>query len=91
MTSASPARAPQLERMSSPGTMFQPGRNCWRVARAERFRCIQDAAEYFALVRRALLSARHSVFILGWDILASVDLLPGATSAADDTSTAAAR
>jgi phosphatidylserine/phosphatidylglycerophosphate/cardiolipin synthase-like enzyme len=83
MTRGSPARAQPIEPASSAGTIAEPGRNCWRVARADRFRCIQDAAEYFALVRRALLSARHSVFILGWDILAAVNLLPTATDAHD--------
>jgi phosphatidylserine/phosphatidylglycerophosphate/cardiolipin synthase-like enzyme/uncharacterized membrane protein YdjX (TVP38/TMEM64 family) len=48
------------------------------VERADRFYCIQDAADHFRLVRQAILSARHSVFILGWDIFAAVDLLPGA-------------
>jgi phosphatidylserine/phosphatidylglycerophosphate/cardiolipin synthase-like enzyme/uncharacterized membrane protein YdjX (TVP38/TMEM64 family) len=57
-----------------------PGRNCWRVEKAERFYCVQDGADYFRLVREALLSARHSVFILGWDIFAGVDLLPGAAA-----------
>jgi phosphatidylserine/phosphatidylglycerophosphate/cardiolipin synthase-like enzyme/uncharacterized membrane protein YdjX (TVP38/TMEM64 family) len=66
------------ERSSPAGRIIQPGKNCWRVDRADRFYCIQDAADYFRLVRDALLSARHSVFILGWDIYASVDLLPGA-------------
>jgi phosphatidylserine/phosphatidylglycerophosphate/cardiolipin synthase-like enzyme/uncharacterized membrane protein YdjX (TVP38/TMEM64 family) len=48
------------------------------VERADRFYCIQDAADHFRLVRQAILSARHSVFILGWDIFAAVDLVPGA-------------
>ena len=56
--------------------IVQPGKNCWRVDRADRFRCVQDAADYFRLVRQALLRARETVFILGWDILASVDLEP---------------
>jgi phosphatidylserine/phosphatidylglycerophosphate/cardiolipin synthase-like enzyme/uncharacterized membrane protein YdjX (TVP38/TMEM64 family) len=61
---------------SSSTSIVQAGRNCWRVDRADRFSCIQDAADYFALVREALLAARKTVFILGWDIFASVDLLP---------------
>jgi phospholipase D1/2 len=63
----------------------QPGKNCWRVERADRFYCVQDAADYFRLVRQALLEARHTVFIVGWDIYAAVDLLPG--SAASDAPT----
>ena len=57
--------------------IVQPGRNCWRVERADRFYCIQDAADHFRLVRQAILRARHSVYILGWDIFAAVDLVPG--------------
>jgi phospholipase D1/2 len=57
--------------------IIQPGRNCWRVERASRFYCIQDAADYFRLVRQALLNARKTVFSLGWDITAHVDLDPG--------------
>jgi phospholipase D1/2 len=57
--------------------ILRPGRNCWRLQRASRFRCVQDAGEYFRLVRDAILQARRSIFILGWDITANVDLLPG--------------
>ena len=53
-----------------------PGRNCWHVARSLRTRCIQDAADYFALARDAILGAERTVFILGWDILANLDSLP---------------
>ena len=60
--------------------MIEPGRNCWRVERADRFYCIQDAADYFRLVRQALLRARKTVFSLGWDITARIDLDPGASS-----------
>ena len=59
--------------------IVQPGRNCWRVERAQRFYCIQDAADYFRLARWALLNARKSVFSLGWDITAHTDLVPDAT------------
>jgi phospholipase D1/2 len=58
--------------------ILQPGRNCWRMDRANQFHSVQDAADYFRLVREALLSARKTVFVLGWDIFASVDLLPAA-------------
>jgi phosphatidylserine/phosphatidylglycerophosphate/cardiolipin synthase-like enzyme/uncharacterized membrane protein YdjX (TVP38/TMEM64 family) len=56
--------------------IVKPGTNCWRVGRAHRFRCVQDAADYFVLVKRALLAAEHSVFVLGWDIAATIDLDP---------------
>jgi phosphatidylserine/phosphatidylglycerophosphate/cardiolipin synthase-like enzyme len=59
--------------------IVRPGHNCWRVERADRMRCIQDAAEYFRLVRRAMLSAEHTIFTLGWDTSAHTELLPGET------------
>jgi phosphatidylserine/phosphatidylglycerophosphate/cardiolipin synthase-like enzyme len=55
----------------------QPGRNCWRIDRADRFACIQDGADYFRLVREAMLEARRTIFTLGWDTSAYTDLLPG--------------
>jgi phospholipase D1/2 len=63
------------------GTIIQSGRNCWRLDRADRFYCIQDAAHYFQLVRLALLEARDTVFILGWDIASTIDLAPGLSGA----------
>src|SRR6187200_1438454 len=61
----------------APATFLTPGRTCWRLDRADRFRCVQDGADYFRLVRHAILKARHSIFILGWDISGRVNLLPG--------------
>jgi phospholipase D1/2 len=58
--------------------IVQAGHNCWRVDRADRFRCIQDAAQCFRWTRDALLGARQSIFIVGWDIQANLDLLPDA-------------
>jgi phospholipase D1/2 len=57
--------------------IIQPGRNCWRADRADRFACIQDAADYFLLVRRAMLAAQDTVFIVGWDMASTIDLAPG--------------
>jgi phosphatidylserine/phosphatidylglycerophosphate/cardiolipin synthase-like enzyme/uncharacterized membrane protein YdjX (TVP38/TMEM64 family) len=57
--------------------ILTPGRTCWRLDRADRFRCIQDGADYFRFVRDAILNARHTIFILGWDISGRVNLLPG--------------
>lgn len=77
--SASARTAPGATSSTAP--IVQPGTNCWRVDRAHAFFCIQDAADYFKLVREALLSARNTVFILGWDIFAGVDLLPAVPDA----------
>lgn len=48
--------------------IIEPGRNCWRIARAGRASLLIDAAAYFGAVRAALKRARHSVFIIGWDL-----------------------
>ena len=53
-----------------------PGRNAWCVEHADRFHAIQDG-DYFRLFRDALLRATRTVFVLGWDITGSIDLLPG--------------
>jgi phosphatidylserine/phosphatidylglycerophosphate/cardiolipin synthase-like enzyme len=82
MTRLSAASAAQdVDDPRSHASIIQPGRNCWRVDRAARFHAVQDAAHYFRLVRQALLAARRSVFMLGWDMAADVDLDPGAPPA----------
>ncbi len=63
---------------AQPSAILQPGKNCWRVERARALYCIQDAADYFRLVRRAMLGARDTVFIVGWDLASTIDLEPGA-------------
>jgi len=65
--------------LSAP-TIFASGDNCWRIDRADRFSCVQDAADYFRLVRHAFLHARETIFILGWDIQSTLDLVPGGAS-----------
>ncbi|MGO8056241.1 hypothetical protein AB9E30_39005, partial [Rhizobium leguminosarum] len=62
------------------GAILRPGHNCWRVERAARFTCIQDAADYFRLARQAMLQARDTIFSVGWDISATLDLVPGGAS-----------
>jgi phosphatidylserine/phosphatidylglycerophosphate/cardiolipin synthase-like enzyme/membrane protein DedA with SNARE-associated domain len=47
---------------------LRPGRDCWRVERAERAKVLIDAEEYFCALRAALLNAEHSIRIVGWDI-----------------------
>src|SRR5687767_6876447 len=65
----------------------RPGNNCWRVEHASHFYCIQDAADYFRLVRQALLEAQNTVFILGWDITAQIDLDPNLSAEERNTPT----
>ena len=56
--------------------ILQPGRNCWRVARARRVAFLVDGAAYFAALREAAARARHSILIIGWDIDSRVSLVP---------------
>ncbi|MBU4609467.1 phospholipase [Achromobacter sp. GG226] len=49
-------------------------------ARADRLSIVVDAAPYYRAVKEALLQARHSVFLIGWDFDARMKLQPeGAT------------
>ncbi|HMS82766.1 MAG TPA: phospholipase D-like domain-containing protein [Nitrospira sp.] len=51
-----------------PPLSLQPGRNCWRVAEAERLTFLIDGASYFEAFYRAALNAERSITILSWDI-----------------------
>lgn len=44
-----------------------PGQTCWRVARADQWAHIIDAADYFKHVKAAMLRARHRITLIGWD------------------------
>ncbi len=62
-----------------PRPIVQPGRNCWRVAEAERAAVLIDGAAYFEYLEAALRSAQHSIFIIGWDFDGSIRLRPDAS------------
>lgn len=57
-------------------SVLRPGHNCWKLAHAPRFRVLVDGCEYFAAVRKAVAAARHTVFIVGWDIDSRMALVP---------------
>src|ERR1700741_1197420 len=52
----------------APGHILRPGRHAWRVAKADRAAILIDAAAYYGTLRRAMLQARHSIYIIGWDV-----------------------
>jgi len=56
--------------------ILQPGRNCWRVARASRAAVLIDGAAYFAAFREAARKAQRSILIAGWDVDSRTDLAP---------------
>jgi phosphatidylserine/phosphatidylglycerophosphate/cardiolipin synthase-like enzyme/uncharacterized membrane protein YdjX (TVP38/TMEM64 family) len=57
-------------------SLLTPGRNCWRIERADKVALLVDGVEYFGAVRSALANARHSIYILGWDIDSRMRLCP---------------
>jgi hypothetical protein len=59
------------------GRLLRPGRNCWRVETARRAACLVDGEAYFAAARQALLRARHSVVLLGWNFAEYASLQRG--------------
>lgn len=56
--------------------VLRAGRNCWRIEHADRFGMLVDADAYFRAVRTAMSNARHSIFILSWDIDSRTCLVP---------------
>ena len=54
--------------------ILEEGRNSWRIRSAERAAFLIDPDSYFKAFAEALLSARRSIFILGWDIDSRVEL-----------------
>ncbi len=65
-------------------SLLQPGRNCWRIARAGRAAALVDAAAYFSALRETLRRARERVLIVGWDIHAFMRLDPDAPESLRD-------
>ncbi len=64
--------------------VFRPGRNVWRVATAERAAVLIDAAAYYGALRKALLQAEHSVYIIGWDVDSRTPLVGPSGEPEDD-------
>jgi phosphatidylserine/phosphatidylglycerophosphate/cardiolipin synthase-like enzyme len=57
-----------------PRPVMEPSRNCWRVEQSQRFSFIVDGAAYFVAARAAMLKARRSILLIGWDFDARLDL-----------------
>src|SRR4051794_16681790 len=55
---------------------LKPGRNCWRICSAARVGFMIDGADYFRILRAALLKAETSVLITGWDFDPNIRLDP---------------
>ncbi len=68
----------------APGPLLRPGETCWRTAKADRLAVIVDAADYFKVLKQAILQAEHSIMMLGWDFDARISLTCDARSQEPD-------
>ncbi len=50
------------------------GKNCWRIASADRVSFLIDGASYFAAFKSAVERAKRSVLIVGWDFDSRIHL-----------------
>ena len=56
-------------------TLFQPGKNCWRLAHADRVALLIDGENFFSALHAAMRQARQSIIIVGWDVHSELQLL----------------
>lgn len=54
-----------------------PDQTCWRVAHADQFADIIDAADYFKHVKAAMLRAQHRIMVIAWDLDARMNFERG--------------
>jgi phospholipase D1/2 len=59
-----------------PATLLRAGETCWKTVTAARASLLVDGAQYFSVLRTALLQARRSILIAGWDFDSRMLLLP---------------
>lgn len=57
--------------------LFEPDKNCWRATQAHYASPIIDCENYYRALHEAISNARHSIFIVGWDIDSRIELLRG--------------
>ncbi len=58
----------------SSSLVLDPGRNCWRIERADRASLVVDAADYFRHARKAMLAAEKQILLIGWDFDTRIQL-----------------
>lgn len=66
-------------------SILRPGETCWRAVRSRRAGVLVDGAAYFRALRAALLNARRSIHIVGWDIDSRTDLAPDGANDGEPT------
>lgn len=58
-------------------TLFFPGVNCHMTDEASHARLLVDCANYYRALHQALMKAKRSIFVLGWDIDSRIRLVRG--------------
>src|SRR4051812_49030644 len=58
-------------------SIFETGRNCWRVGKASHVSVLVDYASYYLALYQSIIKARHTIFIIGWDIDSRIRLVRG--------------
>ncbi|MCB1985764.1 MAG: VTT domain-containing protein [Burkholderiales bacterium] len=56
-------------------SLLKTDHNCWRIKQADRLSFLIDGADYFAALRKAMTKARHTIYILSWDINSQLRLV----------------
>src|SRR5438132_113208 len=56
--------------------LLVPSRTCWRLERAARLSYLIDGDAYYRALRDVFARARHSIFIVAWDIDSRTVLVP---------------
>jgi phospholipase D1/2 len=62
------------EKKSVHNKVLAEGKNCWRIAPADRVAFLIDGASYFAAFLSAVERAQRSVLIVGWDFDSRIQL-----------------
>ncbi len=63
--------------MSGSDSIFKQGENCWVTSTATYATPLIDCANYYRALHSAITKAKHSIFIIGWDIDSRIRLLRG--------------
>lgn len=53
---------------------LQPGRNCLKVAHADRATLLVDGEDYFRAIRASMMKARRRIVMLSWDLDTRVEM-----------------
>jgi phospholipase D1/2 len=62
------------EKKSDHNKVLAEGKNCWRIAPADKVAFLIDGASYFAAFQSAVERAKRSVLIVGWDFDSRIQL-----------------